>query len=128
MYAGVYGTILITRLFMHEQHRYLHFLEYLPEKEALSMKSIILNGIYIEEPREAQRYLSEKLNLPETEQGAAGSRDQLHLGDLHEYLNRMQNTHIEVFHSAGKNEYFQEIMQVFRDAGRENDDIIVTLE
>lgn len=128
MYAGVYDTIFIMKLFVHQSNRYLHFLEYLPEKEELFMKSIILNGIYMEEPKEAHRYLTEKLNLPEREQADPGSRDQIHLGTLHECLSRMQNTHIEVFHSTGKSEYFQEIMQVFRDAGRENDDIIVTLE
>ena len=89
-------------------------------KEDLQMKSVILNGLYMEEPEKAHQYIKEKLNLPD--------RYENNLDTLQDCLNDMQNTHIEVFHSTGRSEYFQEIMQVFRDAGRENDDIIITLE
>ena len=84
------------------------------------MKSVILNGLYMEEPEKAHQYIKEKLDLPD--------RYENNLDTLQDCLNDMQNTHIEVFHSKGRSEYFQEIMQVFRDAGRENDDIIITLE
>lgn len=84
------------------------------------MKSIILNGLYMDEPDRAHKYLKEKLDLPD--------RYQNNLNTLQDCLNSMQNTHIEVFHSTSENEYFQEIMQVFQNAGKDNDDIIVTLE
>lgn len=84
------------------------------------MKSVILNGLYMEEPEHAHQYIKEKLNLPD--------RYQNNLNTLYDCLNEMQNTHIEVFHSTSKNEYFQEIIQVFKEAGQENDDIIITLQ
>ncbi len=83
------------------------------------MKSIILNGLCMDEPEHAHAYLKEKLNLSD--------RYQNNLNTLQDCLNDMQDTHIEVFHSKNDNEYFQEIMQVFEAAGKANNDILITL-
>lgn len=84
------------------------------------MKSIILNGLYMEEPENAHKYLKEKLQLPDHYQNS--------MDTLHDCLNTMQNTRIEVYHSNGQSRYFRELIQVFAAAGKENDDIIVSLQ